>query len=164
MIRPLLIHALHTLDLCWRANAVINAPFARPPRSLLMNKHPTGPQIRPSATSSRIFSTYTAENTNRDHPASSTLHPRRRTRNCDFARIEKMLHRIKARIDHRTSRVSPLSAPLVSEMGRVPVKGKLKERLLGRGIRRLEARLAARSPLRLTISPQATLNRRDVRI
>ncbi|MEM6939630.1 MAG: ligase-associated DNA damage response DEXH box helicase [Pseudomonadota bacterium] len=49
----------------------------------------------------------------------------------DFGRIEEMLTRVEDRIDHRTlTRVSPLAAPLMLEMGRVPVKGEAEERLL----------------------------------
>ena len=56
----------------------------------------------------------------------------------DFGRIEEMLHRIKGRIDHRIlDRVSPLSAPLFLEMGRVPVKGRAEERLLAEESARL---------------------------
>jgi len=56
----------------------------------------------------------------------------------DFGRIEEMLHRIKGRIDHRSlDRVSPLSAPLFLEMGRVPVKGQAEERLLAEESARL---------------------------
>ena len=56
----------------------------------------------------------------------------------DFGRIEEMLIRIDGRIDHRKlSRVSPLSAPLFLEMGRVPVKGDAEERLLAQEAERL---------------------------
>ncbi len=49
----------------------------------------------------------------------------------DFGRIEEMMARIEGRIDHvKLSRVSPLSAPMFMEMGRVPVKGAAEERLL----------------------------------
>ncbi|MGC3936323.1 ligase-associated DNA damage response DEXH box helicase [Roseobacter sp. EG26] len=49
----------------------------------------------------------------------------------DFGRIEEMAARIKGRIDHVTlSRVSPLAAPMLLEMGRVPVKGAAEEKLL----------------------------------
>ncbi len=49
----------------------------------------------------------------------------------DFGRIEEMLDRVEDRIDHRVlSRVSPLAAPLMLEMGRVPVKGAAEEKLL----------------------------------
>lgn len=56
----------------------------------------------------------------------------------DFGRIEEMLVRVNGRIDHRRlSRVSPLSAPLFLEMGRVPVKGDAEERLLAQEAERL---------------------------
>ncbi|MCX8224485.1 MAG: ligase-associated DNA damage response DEXH box helicase [Sulfitobacter sp.] len=56
----------------------------------------------------------------------------------DFGRIEEMLARIGGRIDHRTlDRVSPLSAPLFLEAGRVPVKGGAEERLLAQEAARL---------------------------
>ncbi len=49
----------------------------------------------------------------------------------DFGRIEEMLHRTKGRVDHmRLDRVTPLSAPLFLEVGKVPVKGTAVERLL----------------------------------
>jgi ATP-dependent Lhr-like helicase len=56
----------------------------------------------------------------------------------DFGRIEEMLERTRGRIDHLTlPRVTPLSAPLFLEMGRVPVKGDAEERLLAEESRRL---------------------------
>lgn len=49
----------------------------------------------------------------------------------DFARIEDMVNRIADRIDYcRLEQVSPLSAPLFLEVGKVPVKGAAEERLL----------------------------------
>jgi ATP-dependent Lhr-like helicase len=49
----------------------------------------------------------------------------------DYGRIEEMLARTGGRIDHVTlDRVSPLAAPLLLEMGRVPVAGAAEERLL----------------------------------
>ncbi|MBL9054668.1 MAG: DNA ligase-associated DEXH box helicase, partial [Rhodobacteraceae bacterium] len=48
----------------------------------------------------------------------------------DFARIEEMLARIGPRIDLvRLPGLSPLSAPLFLEPGKVPVEGKGRERL-----------------------------------
>ncbi len=48
----------------------------------------------------------------------------------DFSRIEEMLARTRGRIDHVVlDRVSPLSAPLLLERGRVPVQGHAAERL-----------------------------------
>lgn len=56
----------------------------------------------------------------------------------DFGRIEEMLTRVSGRIDHmRLSRVSPLAAPMLLEMGRVPVKGEAEERLLAQEAARL---------------------------
>ena len=63
----------------------------------------------------------------------------------DFGRIEDMLDRIDGRIDHiRLDRLSPLSAPLFLEPGRVPVQGAGQERLLAEETERLltEAGLA----------------------
>ena len=49
----------------------------------------------------------------------------------DFGRIEELLARIRNRIDHRAlSQVSPLAAPLLLEVGRVPVEGAGQERLM----------------------------------
>lgn len=49
----------------------------------------------------------------------------------DFGRIEEMLDRINGRITlRRLQRISPLAAPLLLEMGKVPVKGAAQEKLL----------------------------------
>ncbi len=49
----------------------------------------------------------------------------------DFGRIEEMLDRINGRITlRRLERISPLAAPLLLEMGKVPVKGAAQEKLL----------------------------------
>ena len=49
----------------------------------------------------------------------------------DFGRIEEMLDRTQGRVDHVTlSRVSPLAAPLLLEVGRVAVHGEGRERLM----------------------------------
>ncbi|SDN48671.1 ATP-dependent helicase Lhr and Lhr-like helicase [Lutimaribacter pacificus] len=59
----------------------------------------------------------------------------------DFGRIEDMLDRIGGRIDHvRLDRLSPLSAPLFLEPGRVPVQGAGQERLLAEETERLLAK------------------------
>ncbi|WP_050603179.1 ligase-associated DNA damage response DEXH box helicase [Ruegeria sp. 6PALISEP08] len=56
----------------------------------------------------------------------------------DFGRIETMLDRIGDRIDLlRLDRISPLSAPLFLEVGKVPVKGAAEERLLAEESARL---------------------------
>ncbi len=49
----------------------------------------------------------------------------------DFDRIEEMLARAHGRLRHvRAERVTPLAAPLLLELGRVPIKGAAEERLL----------------------------------
>ncbi len=49
----------------------------------------------------------------------------------DFGRIEDLLSRVQGRIDHRVlDSVSPLAAPLLLEIGRVPVQGAGQERLM----------------------------------
>ncbi|WP_170337902.1 ligase-associated DNA damage response DEXH box helicase [Ruegeria arenilitoris] len=56
----------------------------------------------------------------------------------DFGRIEAMIARIGDRIDLiRLDRVSPLAAPLLLEVGKVPVKGAAEERLLSEESARL---------------------------
>jgi ATP-dependent Lhr-like helicase len=56
----------------------------------------------------------------------------------DFGRIEEMLARTSGRIDHLSlPQVTPLAAPILMEMGRVPVKGDAEERLLAEESRRL---------------------------
>jgi ATP-dependent Lhr-like helicase len=58
----------------------------------------------------------------------------------DFGRIEDMAARIGPRVDLVTlNRVPPLAAPLLLEMGRVPVKGMAEERLLAEEAARLMA-------------------------
>jgi ATP-dependent helicase Lhr and Lhr-like helicase len=48
----------------------------------------------------------------------------------DFGRIEEMLSRASGRIDHvRAPRVTPLAAPLLLEVGKVPVRGRAQARL-----------------------------------
>ncbi|RYG90825.1 ligase-associated DNA damage response DEXH box helicase [Loktanella sp. IMCC34160] len=48
----------------------------------------------------------------------------------DFGRIEEMLARTAGRVDHiRAGRVTPLAAPLLLEVGKVPVMGRGRERL-----------------------------------
>ena len=56
----------------------------------------------------------------------------------DFSRIEEMLARIDGRIDLvRTDHVTPLSAPLFLEVGKVRVDGEAEERLLAEESERL---------------------------
>jgi ATP-dependent helicase Lhr and Lhr-like helicase len=58
----------------------------------------------------------------------------------DFVRIEGMMDRTGDRIDLvRLDRVSPLAAPLMLEMGRVPVDGAARERLVAEHADRLMA-------------------------
>ncbi|MBY6048175.1 ligase-associated DNA damage response DEXH box helicase [Vannielia litorea] len=48
----------------------------------------------------------------------------------DFGRVEEMLARVEGRIDHVVlDRVTPMAAPLLLEVGKVPVAGKGRERL-----------------------------------
>ncbi|MCB1352024.1 MAG: ligase-associated DNA damage response DEXH box helicase [Rhodobacteraceae bacterium] len=48
----------------------------------------------------------------------------------DFGRIEEMLSRAAGRLDHiRAPHVTPLAAPLLLEVGRVPVRGRAEVRL-----------------------------------
>lgn len=58
----------------------------------------------------------------------------------DFGRIEEMIARTVGRIDHVVlTRPSPLSAPLFLEMGRVPIAGEGRERLVEEAAARLLA-------------------------
>ncbi|WP_372571279.1 ligase-associated DNA damage response DEXH box helicase [Ruegeria jejuensis] len=64
----------------------------------------------------------------------------------DFGRIEEMIARVGDRIDLvRLDRITPLAAPLLLEVGKVPVKGSAEERLLAEESERLlsEAGLSA---------------------
>ena len=62
----------------------------------------------------------------------------------DFDRIEAMLARIGGRIRHvRASRVTPLAAPLLMEMGRERVAGGAEDRLLEEEAEALMAEMAA---------------------
>jgi ATP-dependent Lhr-like helicase len=56
----------------------------------------------------------------------------------DFSRIEEMLARTADRIElRRLPRLSPLSAPLFLEPGRIPVQGQGRERLAEEAAERL---------------------------
>ena len=56
----------------------------------------------------------------------------------DFGRIEDMFARVQGRIDLlRLPRLSPLAAPMLLEMGRVPVEGAGRERLMAETADRL---------------------------
>ena len=49
----------------------------------------------------------------------------------DFGRITEMLNRTQGQIDHvRLSRISPLAAPMLLEVGKVPVAGAARDKLL----------------------------------
>jgi len=51
----------------------------------------------------------------------------------DFGRIEEMIERTQGRVDHvGLERCSPLAAPLMLEVGRIPVKGEGREALMER--------------------------------
>ena len=56
----------------------------------------------------------------------------------DFGRVEDMLTQLAPRIDHLAlSRVSPLAAPMMLAMGRVPITGQGRERLVEDAARKL---------------------------
>ncbi|MDO7630787.1 MAG: DNA ligase-associated DEXH box helicase, partial [Loktanella sp.] len=58
----------------------------------------------------------------------------------DFGRIEEMLARTQGAIDHVTlDRLSPLAAPMMLEMGRVPIAGEAREQLMRRAAAELMA-------------------------
>ncbi|MCC6006820.1 MAG: ligase-associated DNA damage response DEXH box helicase [Rhodobacteraceae bacterium] len=58
----------------------------------------------------------------------------------DFGRIEEMLARVAGRVRHvRAPHVTPLSAPLLLEAGRIPIRGSAEEALLERAAARLMA-------------------------
>ena len=49
----------------------------------------------------------------------------------DFSRIEDMLARIEGRVEHvHAPHVTPFAAPLLLEVGTIPIKGKAQERLI----------------------------------
>ena len=56
----------------------------------------------------------------------------------DFSRIEEMLQRVGDRVDLlRLPRITPLAAPLLLEVGKVPVVGAAEERLMAEETARL---------------------------
>ena len=56
----------------------------------------------------------------------------------DFGRIEEMFARVQGRVDLlRLPRLSPLAAPMMLEMGRVPVEGAGRDRLMAETADRL---------------------------
>ncbi|UWR80882.1 ligase-associated DNA damage response DEXH box helicase [Phaeobacter inhibens] len=72
----------------------------------------------------------------------------------DFGRIEEMLTRINGNITlNRLSQISPLAAPLLLEVGKVPVKGAAQEKLLQRETEDL-MRLAGLTELEAPAAPQ----------
>jgi ATP-dependent Lhr-like helicase len=71
----------------------------------------------------------------------------------DFSRIEEMLQRVGDRVDLlRLPRITPLAAPLLLEVGKVPVVGAAEERLMAEET----ARLMAASGLDTMPGTQAT--------
>ncbi|UWR89103.1 ligase-associated DNA damage response DEXH box helicase [Phaeobacter inhibens] len=71
----------------------------------------------------------------------------------DFGRIEEMLTRINGNITlNRLSQISPLAAPLLLEVGKVPVKGAAQEKLLQRETEDL-MRLAGLAALEAPTTP-----------
>ena len=49
----------------------------------------------------------------------------------DFARIRELIERVGNRIEHaRVERITPLAAPLLLEVGSIPIRGKAEEILL----------------------------------
>ncbi|AUQ57528.1 putative DEAD/DEAH box helicase [Phaeobacter inhibens] len=72
----------------------------------------------------------------------------------DFGRIEEMLTRINGNITlNRLSQISPLAAPLLLEVGKVPVKGAAQEKLLQRETEDL-MRLAGLAALEAPTTPE----------
>ncbi len=58
----------------------------------------------------------------------------------DFARIEEMLERIDGKVDHVIApHVTPLAAPLLLEIGKVPIRGQAEERLLAEAAEKMMA-------------------------
>ena len=65
----------------------------------------------------------------------------------DFGRIEEMLDRVAGRIDTvRAAHVTPLAAPLLLEVGRVPIKGLAEARILDDAARALLAEAGLDGP------------------
>ena len=58
----------------------------------------------------------------------------------DFARIEEMLDRIGGKVDHVIApHVTPLAAPLLLEIGKVPIRGAAEEHLLAEAAEQMMA-------------------------
>ncbi|MFT4716056.1 MAG: ATP-dependent Lhr-like helicase [Paracoccaceae bacterium] len=58
----------------------------------------------------------------------------------DFARIEEMVDRINGNIDHVTcATVTPLAAPLLLEVGKIPIRGAAEEHLLAQAAEQMMA-------------------------
>ena len=58
----------------------------------------------------------------------------------DFARIEEMLDRIGGKVDHVIAQhVTPLEAPLLLEIGKVPIRGAAEEHLLAEAAEQMMA-------------------------
>ncbi len=78
----------------------------------------------------------------------------------DFGRIEEMLARSRGRIDVvRAPHVTPLAAPLLLEVGRVPIRGRAEARLVSEAA----AALLAEAGLALTQPPERPTTRADSR-
>ena len=58
----------------------------------------------------------------------------------DFSRIEEMLDRVDGKIDHVIAEtVTPLAAPLLLEIGKIPIRGQAEERLLAEAAEKMMA-------------------------
>ncbi len=59
----------------------------------------------------------------------------------DFTRIEEMLSRVAGKIDHvHAPHLTPLAAPLLLEIGKVPIRGQAEERLLAEAAEQMMAK------------------------
>lgn len=58
----------------------------------------------------------------------------------DFDRIDEMLTRVEGKVDHViTNQVTPLAAPLLLEIGKIPIRGRAEERLLAEAAEKMMA-------------------------
>ncbi len=134
-------HALHDGLENWLAgNAVMKRTFRASATiaGLIERNTPSARKSGRQATFSSDILYDTLQRYEPDHLMLDITREEARRGLVDFGRIEEMLERVGGRIDHRKlSRVSPLSAPLMLEMGRVPVKGEAEERLLAEEAARL---------------------------
>ncbi len=59
----------------------------------------------------------------------------------DFGRVEEMLERVDGKIDHvNAPHVTPLAAPLLLEIGKIPIRGKAEEHLLAKAAEEMMAK------------------------